>query len=119
MKLTKPGDIYIDNNGQPHVLESFYTEPSATMRSPATGAPTEGGIYSLNLQPFVPMSECDRSNVEEALRSAVRDLSRLRLERDELQFRLIDAQNKILELQCKELLRIQGTGATASAGEKA
>lgn len=71
MKPGKPGDIYLDTNGNPHGLVSYMPEPSAVLENVCQGFKTTGGLTSLNLQPFTRLEDIDDVDV---LKKCIRTL---------------------------------------------
>lgn len=103
LKITYPGDVYINREGHLLVLESYCLEPTADLVALRSGHRLHAGISGLMFEGIAPATEARNDVLIAALRDAATTIKALRDELAALQARVIEAQDRILDLQTEKL----------------
>lgn len=94
---TKPGALYINEQGEVHKIQSFCMSPTVTMENMISGSLIGGGIGCLNLAPFKPLEECTSEELlalVEGLAKGLRDSLNERLKMKE---EIIDLKERLFQ----------------------
>lgn len=99
------GDLYLGNNGQVFRIDSFCKEPTITMKNVVNTSKVGGGVSSLNMEPFVPISELNKSSLLTILESLASSCNGLVYQKIDLMNQLADSKLKIVDMKEAELER--------------
>lgn len=100
---TKPGELYLGEDGDLHAVHHFCTLPTATLESVTTGRTTGGAVGSRNLEPFTPIADLDRTTLVEIICGLSRNCTEKTNKIIDLTETVAELKNQIADIKLKEL----------------
>ena len=102
---TKPGELYLGEDGDLHELHHFCRQPTATLQSVTTGRTTGGAVGCRNLEPFTPIAKLDRTTLLEIICGLSRICDKKTNEIVELKETAAELKNQIADIKLEEIAK--------------